>query len=410
MLYIVIIGVNNLMSENIKDLTNNLSNSLLSNMIYLNDEILNELDLFVGHFRDDHRISEYNLNRLIEGFEAITINHKVNDQQCKYYQRSKSDNRCLLSANWGKQKDWNVKDTSIRKDVYRYFSSSVMHFINDSNVGLPIIPNPNDVINEYVALYIEELEINATALSRISTEHQLKSMQKEKDDFIGLIKSINKKAEEVGEYIINGFNQDCNYVYLKPLEGKANWTTLLFRVPYITNLFIQLYKSTGKKLVAKQNGKDGILNLTDLQKAITKGLETTEQEKIISYIPNAYNSNMKGHLTQLLQFAFGLFQYEPTELVTMIEDSSKGLIPKEYLEKCVSSAKNGIVGYKTAFLLEDRALAVYRDKLDEFEALIKQSTKYEEFDSSIKSTVCGLKIRKSWKFCPICSIAIDKHE
>lgn len=407
---IVMIGVNNLMSENIKELTQNLSNVLLSNNIYLNDEILSELDLFVGHFRDEHRISEYNINRLIDGFIAIPITLNENTQQCKYYQRSKSDNRCLLSANWGKNNLWNKDNASIRKDVYQYFSSSVMHFVNNSNIGLPLLPNPNDVITEYVALYIEDLEINATALSRISTEHQLKAMQKEKDDFIGLIKSINLKSDEVAEYIEQGFLQECNFVYLKPLEGKANWTTLLFRVPYITNLFIRLYKSTGKKLVAKINGIDTILNLVDLQKAIAKGLETTEQEKIIAQIPNAYNKNMKGHLTQLLQFAFGLFQYEAKELVTMIEDSSKGLIPKDYLESCVASAKNGIIKYKNAFLLEDQALGVYRDKLDEFEELIKQSTKYEEFDSSIKSTICGLKIRKSWVYCPRCAIAINKHK
>lgn len=397
------------MISNIREITRKLVSVLLYYSIHITDEILDELDLFISHFIDDHKITVNNVNRLIAGFINIRLPKANINQRCKYYTHIDSDNRCVLSKNWGLQKDWNTKNTTINKTVYRYFSSSVLTYVDRLNDRLGIVSDHVVESNDYKRLYIDNLDVHATALQRISTEHQLKSMEKEKDDFIGLVKSINKKALDVAEYLINGFNQDCNYVYLKPLAGKANWTTLLFRVPYITNLFVTLYKSTGKKLIAKIDGNNQILNLPALQRAITKGLETTEQEKIIGYIPNAYNKNMKGHLTQLLQFAFGLFQYEANQLVSMINDSSKGKISKDYLDSCVKSAKLGIIDYKTAFLLEDRALEVYRNKLDEFAELLKVTNVYEEFDSSTANTICGLTIRKSWVYCPKCAESIETH-
>ncbi len=388
-------------------LTNNLLVKLIANDYHINDEIKDRLVYYITHLNNMHYITLSNIDRLIDGFMDIKLKHTTTDS-CNYYDKEQTHNSCILSYNWGKQKKWNTNNDNINMTVFKYFSSSIIHFISGFNDFITPTPIIND--DDFKQIYIDDLEINAVALQRISTEHQLKSMKKEKDDFIGLIKSINKKSDDVENYLIKGFNQDCNYVYLKPLEGKANWTTLLFRVPRITNLFVKLYKSTGKKLIAKINGKDQVLSLTGLTKAIAKGLETTEQEKIISYIPNAYNPNMKGHLTQLLIFAFGLFQMEANELVNMIADSSKGKISEVYLNKCVISSKNGITDYKGAFLLEEQAINVYCNKIDEFNDLIKKTNKFEEFDTNIKSTVCGLKIRKSWLFCPKCATNISEHK
>jgi len=398
------------MISNIRKFTEKLVSVLISINVFVTDEILDELDIFVSHYIEDHHITIDNLLRLIEGFIDIRLKDANINQRCKFHSNLDSSNRCVLSKTWGSQKDWNTKGTTANKTVYRYFSSSVLKYVDRLNAGLGIVSERLIENKDYKKVYIADLDVDATALQRISTKYQLKKLGKDETDFDGLIKSINKKAKDVGKYIIEGFNQPSDFVYLKPIAGKVNWVTLLFRVPFITNLFVELYKNTGKKLIAKINGDDTIISLTQLQDSITKGYEKTEGEKVYAYITNCYNRNNRGQLTQLFIFAFGLFQYEVNSLITMLVDSSKGKISKDYLESCVKSAKKGIIDYKDAFLLKDRALEVYRNKIDEFARLIVGTTVYEEFDSTKANTVCGLKIRKSWNFCPKCSESIETHE
>lgn len=385
---------------------------------YLDNVIVEELDAFINHFVYIHQVKSEVLDNLISGFRNTKKAIKDSNQRCTFFSSKTSIARCSLSSNWGFDRKWNNIGAKVRSDVFEYFSNSIIRFVEAlaKNTGL----DPSIVLLEdpsYRKVFIEKLEVEATALQRISTEQQLRQINRSKEDedpvkndeFLGIVKSINKNGDDVAQYIRKGFAQECEFIYLKPIPGKANWTTLLFRVPLITNLFMELYKSTGKKLIARVKGVDKLLTLTELQRAILKGLETTETEKVTSYIPGAYNPGNRGHLTQLLIFTFGLFQYEPFQLVDMLKNGSKIAFNSEYLSRCVASAKNCIIDYKNSFMLSDVALEVYRNKLDEFEEMANYE--HSKLTGEAEPTVCaGLKWQKSWDFCPKCKLTLEEHQ
>jgi len=314
---------------------------------------------------------------------SLIIGIPVKNKQVCGYKTLDNSLSCSLSSNWGKYNKWNTEDSTNRfSQSIDGFNLAVTYWVSGFATKVHEISINHDFTNET----IEELDIKATALTRISTMHQIKAMGLNEDEFTGLIKSINKKPLEVAQYIEEGFNHSEGFVYLKPVEGKANVATLLFRVPYITNLFTQLYKSTGKTLVARIDGKDRIVNLKELYKLQSEGLTITYNEKIIMYIPNCHV--IASHFTQLLGFAFGLFQMQPQELVNMIEDATKGLINEERLSKAIKGAIKMIDAYRTSFMLEDQAILIYMNKLESFGDLMRKSTKYGENQSVNEKSIC----------------------
>lgn len=175
-----------------KTMTQNLAVKLVDSNVFLNDSITLELDLFLSHLINDHQITEHNLDRLIDGYSNKTIYHKDNKQPCEYSSLIVLEAKCLLSKNWGKQKDWNINNSNIRKDVYKYFSSNLLHFINRLNVNnVPLLPEVNSDINsDSIVLVNKKAVLKTLVSSKTLTDDEVSEFSKTYDLIIHGISRI----------------------------------------------------------------------------------------------------------------------------------------------------------------------------------------------------------------------------
>ncbi len=178
-----------------------LSSKLVSNDVYLNTEVLNELTSYIDHIVNMHHISLFNVERLINGFMNIKIAHRDIKDRCDYVSMLQTSQRCLLSNNWGKQKKFNTNNESINITVFKYFSSSILHFINGFNdIITPELPT-NEINSNSVVLFNNKPVLKALVCSKFVTETELKEFSKTYDLVIHGISRI-LKAEEFTENLI----------------------------------------------------------------------------------------------------------------------------------------------------------------------------------------------------------------
>lgn len=178
----------------IEELTSNLVSKLVSNDVFIIDEYINEISLFLDHYINDHRITEYNLNRLIDGFRNIKIHHTTIQDQCEYFSLDNIDNQCLLSHNWGKQKDWNILNKDINVTVFKYFSSSTLHFIDGFYEEITELVETNDINSKSIVLINNKPKVNCLVSSKFLSIDELTNYSKNYDLIIhGMSRILNPK-------------------------------------------------------------------------------------------------------------------------------------------------------------------------------------------------------------------------
>ncbi len=355
------------MSENIRELTNKLATMLVSNNVFINDEVLSEVDYMLNHYIELHGITEYNLNRLIDGFIPIMLQHNTKEiDNCKYHYEQNTSVRCVLSYNWGKQKKFNTNNSNINSTVFKYFSSSILHYINgltENRVVLPALLQKK-VNNEKLMI------VNGRAkLTRISTKHQMNELMKletDEEQFDYLIASMNKEPKRIIEYLETMFtHEEIEEIFITPIKGKSKVATILFRVPLVARTIIRLFLENSNKEVWVYNNSQLIrLDLQQLIGLYNEGLLHTRKEKIDAYVTKL--SYKRGHLTQLPIFAFGLFLLSPQQIIKEIELANKTLPTLEEVEKSRVNAKLCIVDYKESFMMTEQSIQHYKARVDEF--------------------------------------------
>lgn len=359
------------MSENLNSLTLDLASRLASNGIYLDDSIITDIDLLLKHYIELHDIGFDNLSRLIDGFRPIIITHKTSEiDNCKYHSDHNSEIRCVLSYNWGKQKDWNTKGNTINATVFKYFSSSIITFINGLTDNSTLMTAITDIKKSNKLNIVN----GRVKLTRISTKHQMKELMKldtNEEQFDYLIASMNKEPTRIIEYLETVFTHDeITEIVVTAIKGKSKVSTILFRVPLVAQTIIRLFMENRDKTVWIWNNSQLIrLDLLQLISLYHEGLLHTRKEKIDSYIGGL--SYKKGHLTQLPIFAFGLFLLSPEQIMEDIKQTNKTLPTLEQLDKSNQSAKLRIVDYKDSFMMTEKAINDYKTKVDIFYNLLR---------------------------------------
>jgi len=357
----------------IEPLTIELVSKLVDSDIYLNDEIVNEVELFLNHLITDHKIYDYNVKRLIEGFQPYIIEHKINDkEQCNYHSDLNTSIRCILSYNYGTFKKWNiVKDKKIQVNTLKIVSSAILRFIN----GL----TDNSTLISLIAHKLKSKALKIVngrhKLTRISTQHQmnvLENLNSSEEKFDYLIASMNKQPKKIIDYLESVFtHEQITEIVITAIKGKSKVATILFRVPLVAQTIIRLFMENADKDIYAYNNSQLIrIDLLQLISLYQEGLLHTRKEKIDAYVTKL--SYKKGHLTQLGIFAFGLMKLSPIQIIKEIELANKVLPTLEEIDKSNKSAKLRIIDYKDSFMMTEKAIRIYKDRCDVFYQLLRE--------------------------------------
>jgi len=364
---IVVIGVNNLMTNITQQLpirieTSNLINDLVEFNLS-NDQIIS-IDDYLNHLVVNHHIKEFNINRLVNNFEYNTEDLPSNEQLCGYYILNNKQS-CKISDNWGNNQ-WNTQNTVKRfvqpSNLFNTQISALLRGFNDFE--LPLLNERNMLTTQLVDNH------SMTVINRISTLYQKKKVLQKKNklsDFDILVASSFNDVEPIIEQFELAFTStNSNYVLLEPIVGKNNAETIAFRSPILQNEFKRLFRENpDKQLVMWKDGHYQYLNSIGLDEQISEGSKTTKKEKYEAYKHRIVTN--KGHHTQYIIFGLGLFHNRPQQL---IEDSLKtevqfNLPSLEEIERVRITAKK-IDKYVTSFMMKDHSINAYLRLVDEY--------------------------------------------